>query len=121
MAFEILLEGLPQSRGSSPARPELRLSRFQQVRRDFAFVLESAVPAAALLSAVRGVDRNLVRDVEIFDLYEGPGVADGMKSIAVSVAFQPGSASMTESEIETLCGRIVAAVARQTGGTLRAE
>ena len=121
VAFEIFLEGLPQSRGSSPARPELRLSRFQQVRRDFAFVLESAVRATALLSAVRGVDRNIIRDVEIFDLYEGPGVADGMKSIAVSVTFQPGSASMTESEIETLCGKIVGAVARQTGGTLRAE
>ena len=121
VACEIFLEGLPQSRGRSPARPELRLSRFQQVRRDFAFVLESAVPAAALSSAVRGVDRNLIRDVEIFDLYEGPGVAEGMKSLAVSVTFQPGNASMTESEIETLCGKIVAAVARQTAGTLRAE
>ena len=113
-----------RSRVPAPLRPrgaELVLSRFQPVRRDFAFVLDSKVPSARLTRAIAGVDKAVIRGVEVFDLYVGPGIADGMKSIAVSVTLQPAKASMTEGEIEALSEKIVAAVNRQTGGTLRAE
>ena len=59
--------------------------------------------------------------MEVFDRYTGSGIADGKVSLAVAVTFQPEEASLTESEIESLSGRIVEAVRKRTGGTLRAQ
>ena len=121
VAFELHLEALPQPRTRSPARPGLRLSRFQPVRRDFAFLVDPDVPASRVLRAITGTARTLIQDVEVFDRYTGSGIADGKVSLAVAVTFQPEEASLTESEIESLSGRIVEAVRKRTGGTLRAQ
>ncbi len=121
VVFELHLEALPRSRARSPARPDLHLSRFQPVRRDFAFLVDLDMPASRVLRAIAGTARTLIQDVEVFDRYTGSGVADGKVSLAVAVTFQPEEASLTESEIESLCGRIVEAVRKRTGGTLRAQ
>ncbi len=121
VVFELHLEALPRPRTRSPARPDLRLSRFQPVRRDFAFLVDSDVPASRVLRAIAGTARTLIQDVEVFDRYTGSGIADGKVSLAVAVTFQPEEASLTENEIEALSGRIVEAVRKRTGGTLRAQ
>ena len=121
VVFELHLEALPRPRTRSPARPDLRLSRFQPVRRDFAFLVDSDVPASRVLRAITGTARDLIQEVEVFDRYTGSGIADGKVSLAVGVTFQPDKASLTENEIEALSGRIVEAVRKRTGGTLRAQ
>jgi len=52
-------------------------------------------------------------------VYAGPGVGDGHKSVAVAVRLEPKERTLTEAEIEAACGRIVAAVTKATGATLR--
>ncbi|MDE0242497.1 MAG: phenylalanine--tRNA ligase subunit beta [bacterium] len=121
VVFELHLEALPRPRTRSPARPDLHLSRFQPVRRDFAFLVDPDVTASRLLRAITGTARSLIREVEVFDRYTGSGIADGKVSLAVAVTFQPEEASLTENEIEALSGRIVEAVRKRTGGTLRAQ
>lgn len=121
VVFELHLEALPRPRTRSPARPDLRLSRFQPVRRDFAFLVDSDVPASRVLRAIAGTARDLIQEVEVFDRYIGSGIADGKVSLAVAVTFQPEKSSLTENEIEALSGRIVEAVRKRAGGTLRAQ
>ena len=62
---------------------------FQPVERDFAFVVDRDLPAETLLRAARGVDRQLVAEIRLFDVYEGAGLPEGKKSLAITVVLQP--------------------------------
>ena len=95
------------------------MSAFQPVRRDFAFIVDEDVAAGDVLRAIRTVDRSLITDAELFDVYRGKGVDDGKKSLALAVTLQPVEATMTEKEIDAVAEKIVANVNKQTGGTLR--
>jgi phenylalanyl-tRNA synthetase beta chain len=117
-AFEAMIEAVPLPRGGR-ARPLLRLPVFQPVDRDFAFVVDRDVPAEMLLRAARGVDRKLVSDIRLFDVYEGKGLPEGKKSLAIAVTLQPQDATLTDAEIDAFSRRLVAAVEKATGGTLR--
>jgi phenylalanyl-tRNA synthetase beta chain len=117
--FEISLDAIPQPRSKGPARPLLRLSPFQPVERDFAFVVDRGVAAETLLRTARGVDRKLVAEVRLFDVYEGAGLPEGKKSLAITIVLQPQEATLTEEQIEAFSQKLVAAVAKATGGELR--
>jgi phenylalanyl-tRNA synthetase beta chain len=121
VGFEVILEKIPEAKAKATrARPALELSPFQPVERDFAFVVERSVKAADLVRAALGVDRKLIANVSVFDLYEGKGIAPGKKSIAIAVTLQPRDRTMTDAEIEALAAKIVAEVNKRTGGVLRA-
>lgn len=117
-ACEVYLDRLPTPKAKGRARPLLKLSPFQPVERDFAFVVDAEVAAEALLRAVRGVDKGLA--ASIFDVYQGKGVPEGKKSLAITVRLQPTEKTLTEAEIDAIAAKIVAAVIQATGATLRA-
>jgi len=120
VAFEVLLEKVPEPKARpTRAKPLLELSPFQPLDRDFAFVVDSTVKAADIVRAAQNVDKKLISNVAVFDVYEGRGVDPGKKSIAIAVTIQPRDKTMTDAEIETLAGKIVAEVTRRTGGVLR--
>jgi phenylalanyl-tRNA synthetase beta chain len=83
-------------------------------------VVNSGVEAEALLRAARGADKALISEVGLFDVYEGEGVAEGKKSVAIAVTLQPRDRTLTDEDIEKVSAAIVAAVEKQTGGVLRA-
>jgi phenylalanyl-tRNA synthetase beta chain len=116
--FEVLLDLVPEPRAQR-AKPRLRLSVFQPIERDFAFVVDRDLPAEAVLRAARGVDRNLVAEIRLFDVYEGAGLPPGKKSLAITIVLQPQERTLTDSEIEAFSRRVVAQIERATGGTLR--
>ena len=118
-ASEILLAAIPQSRGTSTAKPLLKLDALQAVSRDFAFVVDGSVTAAKLIKAVRDADKILIREVSVFDVYEGDKVEAGKKSVALSVTLQPGDKTLTDADIEAVAGRITASVAKATNAVLR--
>lgn len=122
VACEVFLDRLPQPKKakSGAARPLLKASNFQSVDRDFAFVVEAGVAAEALLRAVSNADKDLISDVGLFDVYEGPHVGEGKKSLAVAVTLQPREATLTDEQIEAVAKKIVAAVEKACGGRLRA-
>jgi phenylalanyl-tRNA synthetase beta chain len=120
VAFEVFLDRLPPPKAKAgKARALLKPSQFQPVERDFAFVVDAAVPAEKLLRAAQNADRALITAASIFDAYAGPGIPDGKKSVALSVTIQPVEKTLTDAEIEAIGAKIVAAVAKQTGGVLR--
>ncbi len=120
VGFEVFLDSLPLPKARPiKARPLLKVSPFQAVDRDFAFVVEAGIAADAVVRAARGADKALIADARVFDLYEGAGVGEGRKSVAITVTLQPTAKTLTDEEIEAVGAKIVAAVAKTTGGVLR--
>jgi phenylalanyl-tRNA synthetase beta chain len=89
------------------------------VERDFAFVVDHSVNAADVLRAAQSVDRKLITNVVVFDVYEGAGIEPGKKSMAIAVTLQPREKTMTDAEIDAVAAKIVAEVGKRTGGVLR--
>jgi phenylalanyl-tRNA synthetase beta chain len=120
VAFEVILDRIPAAKAKpTRAKPVLELSAFQPVSRDFAFIVDRNVKAGDIVRAAQGVDKKLITDVTVFDVYEGKGIEDGKKSVAIAVTLQPRDKTMTDEEIEAVAAKITAEVAKKTGGTLR--
>jgi phenylalanyl-tRNA synthetase beta chain len=119
VGFEIYLDAVPFAK-SARQRPALKLSPFQPLERDFAFLVDASVTAEQVLRAARGVDRKLITDVRLFDVYTGPGVPEGKKSLAITVTLQPLEATLTDEQIDGFSKTLVAEITKRTGGVLRA-
>jgi phenylalanyl-tRNA synthetase beta chain len=121
IAFEVILDRIPAAKQKpTRAKPVLELSAFQPVSRDFAFIVDRSVKAGDIVRAAQAVDKKLISDVTVFDVYEGKGIDDAKKSIAIAVTIQPREKTLTDQEIDTVAAKIVAEVTKKTGGTLRA-
>jgi phenylalanyl-tRNA synthetase beta chain len=116
-AFEIILDAVPEPKAKSKA--QFSPSPFQAIERDFAFVVDRSVAAADIIRAAKNAERVLIDTVSLFDVYEGKGVAEGKKSVAIAVRLQPKDKTLTEAEIEAVAQKIVAA-ALKLGASLRA-
>jgi phenylalanyl-tRNA synthetase beta chain len=118
-AVELFLDALPARKAAGFARARHSPPSLHAVIRDFAFLVPKALPAGDLLRAVRGADKDNIIDARIFDLFEGPGVLEGRKSLAIEVTLQPGEKSYAEADLKAISDRIVAAAAK-LGAELRA-
>ncbi|MEA3036176.1 MAG: phenylalanyl-tRNA synthetase beta chain [Sphingomonadales bacterium] len=118
VAAEIYIDALPQKRASGPMRDAYAPPALQAVKRDFAFLVAERTAADALLRAVRGADRQAIAQVRLFDVFTGPGVPEGQKSLALEVILQPDDKSFTDEELKAISDRIVAA-AGKAGARLR--
>jgi phenylalanyl-tRNA synthetase beta chain len=119
-AFEIFLDAIPEPKTKSKARSPFAASPYQASERDFAFLVDAKVSADEIVRAAKGADRNLIEQVSVFDLYEGKGVPEGKKSLAIAVRIQPKDKTLTEPELDALAQKVIAAVVKATGGELRA-
>ena len=118
--FETFLDAIPEAKKkATKTRPALNASGLLPLTRDFAFIVDDGVAAEALMKAVRGADKKLIEGASLFDVYQGKGVPEGKKSLAVEVLIQPREKTLTDEEIDALSERIVAQVAKATGGALR--
>jgi len=121
LAFEVFLDRIPAGKKKlTKTRPALNTSELLPLKRDFAFVVDEAIAALVLLKAVRGAEKKLIADVALFDVYQGKGVPEGKKSLAVEVTLQPHEKTLTDEEIEAICVHIITQVEKATGGVLRA-
>jgi phenylalanyl-tRNA synthetase beta chain len=120
VAFEVFLDQLPKPKNKAgQARPLVKLSNFQPVARDFAFVVDTSIEAAQILRAAQSADKNLISQVRVFDVFAGGNLGEGKKSVAIEVILQPFEQTLTDDTIEAVSAKVVAAVAKATGGELR--
>jgi phenylalanyl-tRNA synthetase beta chain len=118
-AVELFLDAIPSRKGAGTfARAAYAPPALQAVTRDFAFLVDAALPAGDLVRAVKGADKVNVVGVRVFDDFRGAGVPDGHKSVAVEVTLQPGEKSYDEAELKAIAERITAAAAK-LGAVLR--
>jgi phenylalanyl-tRNA synthetase beta chain len=117
-AFQLDVEHLesvaalvPQARG---------LGKFPSVLRDLAVVVEAATPAASVRALILEVGLPLVTDARVFDVYAGPQVGEGKKSLAFALTYRAPDRTLTDAEVAQAHQRIVGEVAQRLGGALRA-
>ncbi len=123
-AFTVFLENVPAPKARTISRPALQASDFQAAERDFAFVVPAETEAETLLRAARSADKVLIESAQVFDVFDGPKAAqslgEGRKSLALSVRLQPKDRTLTDEEIDAVAAKVVKAVEKASGGTLRA-
>jgi len=117
VAFTLNLDAVPEPKRRRRAAPDL--PAFQPVRRDFAFLVDVGVAGDAVLRVARGAERTLIAGVSLFDVYAGDKLPEGKKSLAIEVVFQPRERTLTDPEIEAACQKVVSAVVKATGASLR--
>jgi phenylalanyl-tRNA synthetase beta chain len=119
--FEIYLDAMQEpKKKATRTKPALELSPFQAVKRDFAFVVDKAVEAGAIIKAATSADRKLITGVNVFDIFEGASLGENRKSVAIEVQIQPVDKTLTDEDFEALTAKIVGNVEKSTGGVLRA-
>ncbi|MEO1553129.1 MAG: phenylalanine--tRNA ligase subunit beta [Pseudomonadota bacterium] len=119
-AFELNLNALPQMKAkTTKTKPVYEKANLTPVHRDFAFIVPEDTPAAMLVKAAQGADKTLVTAVAVFDVYQGQGIEPDQKSIALEVTLQPRGETLKDQDIDALSQKIIAAVAKTTGGVLR--
>lgn len=114
---EIFLDAIPERRARQ-SRPAFTPSALQPVRRDFAFLVPEAVAAETLVRAVEGADRKLIVAARLFDRFVGPGVGEGLQSLAVAITLQPVEKTLDEKDLEAV-GQAVVKAASKLGAILR--
>ena len=120
LGFEIFLDNIPQSRKKiREAKPQFITYDYQKVVRDFAFVIDEKYSSGEIISLVKKIDMLLIKDVKIFDVYQGENITPGKKSIAFNVTLEPKDKTLTESDIEKISKKIVSTVQESTGAVLR--
>ena len=78
------------------------------------------MPAGDVVRAAAGADKALIREVQVFDVFEGGALAEeGKKSLAIEVTLQPTSETLTDKDIEAVAQKVAAAVKAATGGEIR--
>jgi phenylalanyl-tRNA synthetase beta chain len=115
-AFALFISALPAPKATK--RKPLSVSDYQAVTRDFAFVVDQTVSAAELVKHVNAAEKQLLRDVTIFDVYQGKGVEDGRKSIALTITLRADDRTLTDAEIEAVASAILTSV-KKVGAVLR--
>ncbi len=83
-------------------------SKFPAVERDLALLVPTKMPSANLTDAARRAGGALLQSVDVFDVYDGKGIPDGFKSVAIGMSFRAPSRTLVESEIEEVVGKIIA-------------
>jgi phenylalanyl-tRNA synthetase beta chain len=100
-------------------RPFVPFSRMPSSDVDLAFEVDDEVPAAAVLDAIRQAGDDLLVSVEPFDVYRGPGVAAGSRSLAFRLRFQAPDRTLTDAEVGASRARIIEAVQSRVPARLR--
>ena len=120
LGFEIILNNIPESRKKiREAKPQFIVFDYQKVLRDFAFVIDEKYSSGEIINLVKKIDKKLIKDVRIFDVYQGDNIAAGKKSIAFNVTLEPKDKTLSDNDIEEVSKKIISTVQETTGATLR--
>ncbi|WP_024850604.1 phenylalanine--tRNA ligase subunit beta [Hydrogenovibrio kuenenii] len=96
-----------------------QLSKFPVVQRDLAFVVAQGLPVQDLLDALHEVSSEIVQSIEVFDLYQGPGVGEDQKSIALTIKLQHQDRTLQDEEVDALMQQMIEAAKQKANAELR--
>ncbi|WP_273757428.1 phenylalanine--tRNA ligase subunit beta [Bartonella sp. AU55XJBT] len=118
--FEIFLDQIPEpKKKTTKSRPPLKLSPFQMVRRDFAFIVDKKVASSLIVRAAQGADKKLIHSVQVFDLFEEQSLGADKKSVAIEIVIQPIERTLTDKDLEEIAAKVIENVTKMTGAYLR--
>ncbi|MGI9213633.1 MAG: phenylalanine--tRNA ligase subunit beta [Methylococcaceae bacterium] len=95
------------------------LSRFPSVRRDIAILVDDTITAGAIRLCVGAIRHSILRQVSLFDVYQGQGVAPGKKSLALACLFQDEQETLTDARVDEALAEVLARLQQECGAELR--
>ncbi len=119
IAFEVLVSELPIRKDKYGMRPEYKVSNYQMTSRDFAFVVDINQPVGDVITAIKNLDKKLVQDVNLFDVYAGTNIEKGKKSIAIRINLQDPDKTLTEEDLTKVSSQIISLVSERFKAELR--
>jgi phenylalanyl-tRNA synthetase beta chain len=120
LTYSAVVFELETGLGLEASVPQHReISRFPAVRRDIAMVVEEAVAVQSLLDRIQASAGDLLREVVVFDIYRGPGIERGRKSVAMGLNLQDISRTLTDVDTDAVVARVVSDLERELGATIR--
>lgn len=116
--FELFTDNLPNAQKSGLKKAFIA-NDFPVVERDFAFLVDKNLAIGDLIKSVTNIDKNLIKEVSIFDIFAGKNIEEGKKSVALRVKMQHQEKTMSSEEIDAISNKLIDAVAKSFSATLR--
>lgn len=118
--FEIFLENLPfQKKKANKNKSDLILPSLQPLYRDFSFIIDKNCPVALIIKAAKNVDKKLIQDATIFDVFYDKDLGENKKSVALKITIQPIEETLTDAKLEELSNKVIQSISAATKATLR--
>ncbi|HVW99370.1 MAG TPA: hypothetical protein VHA52_02870, partial [Candidatus Babeliaceae bacterium] len=115
LVFELQLDDLEIA--SLPRSKEI--SKFPEIRRDLALLVDRTVPSQAIQDTIRDVAGDLLKDINVFDIYQGKGITSDRKSIALALTLQHLSRTLRDEEVAGIMERVIVALKDRFAAELR--
>jgi phenylalanyl-tRNA synthetase beta chain len=120
VGFEIFQDNIKATKKTlKDQKSKFEVSDFQKSERDFAFIIDNSFKAQELVEIVFNVDRELIKDVKIFDVYDGNNIPDDKKSIAINVTIQSMKKTLKDQDLDQINNSIIKSVETKTGAKIR--
>ena len=120
IGFEIFIDNLKMTRKSlNDRKSKFEVSDYQKSERDFAFIVDKNFSSQDLVEVIYRVDKNLIKEVKIFDVYQGENIPGDKKSIAINVTIQSTEKTLEEKDLDLLSKTIIDSVENKTGAKIR--
>ena len=116
--FEVFVDSLPAS-SKSISRKAYQSNDFPIVERDFAFLVDKDLMVGELTKSIQAIDKNSIKEVNIFDIFSGNNIPEGTKSVALRVKIQSSEKTLTSEEIENFSAKIIETLASKFQAKLR--
>ena len=121
IGFEIFHENIPLPKKNKTSKSMLKLLTLQSVTREFAFIIEEDIDSEKVIQVAKSINKNLIKDVFIYDVYKGNKIPAGKKSIAIKVLIQPIHETLTDEDLEKISSDLIDSINKKISGTLREE
>ena len=95
------------------------ISKFPGIHKDIAFVVNKKIPASDIMSAIKKEGGRLLKNISIFDVYEGKKLADDEKSVAFALTFEDQARTLNEEEVMEIFNRIIVGVENKLNAKVR--
>ena len=119
VGFEINIENIPLPKKVSSIKKLLILESLQDVKREFSFIIDKTISSGEITRCIASVDKEKIKEVRVFDVYEGEKIDEDKKSFGVTLVLQPREKSFSDDQLEELSKTIINTVSSKLGGFLR--
>ncbi len=119
IGFEIFYENIPLPKRNKISRPMLKISNLQPVTREFAFIINEGIESDKVCQVAKSINKDLITEVIILDIYNGEKIPQDMKSVAIKVTIQPIQETLTDSVLEEISANLINAIEKKLSGSLR--
>ena len=119
--FELFLDNIKEPKKKlKDQKSQYQYSDYQKSERDFAFVINKDFKVQNLVDIISEVDKNLIKSIKVFDVYEGEKIPEGKKSIALNVTIQSSEKTLNDQDLERINQLIISTVEKKSGAKIRA-